>query len=289
LLVGDYLSLPKGFGGYHTVGLYLNTYSQHVWGFKLKVTSNGKTTQDGLGKIFHEFAPAEVFMTDGGPHFNNKVVRDLCAEWGTETHVVSTYLPWVNGLVEGANKILLHILKRLCSPNLGEDEYNAMDWENIPVSWPKYFDEAIHIMNWRLLPALKFSPKELLLGLVVNTTPTNVTHSVLPITEQDVSSQITYMMQQRLDGYAEAVAHAVKRKSAFDRKVLAQKPGEVIFSKGQLVQVYHSDLDDTFKTERKLLPRWSPPYRIVSRSLNSYTIETLIGAPINGRFSARCL
>ncbi|KIJ89966.1 hypothetical protein K443DRAFT_36087, partial [Laccaria amethystina LaAM-08-1] len=57
----------------------------------------------------------------------------------------------------------------------------------------------------------------------------------------------------------EAVAHAARRKSVFDRKVLARKPGEVIFSKGQLVQVYHSDLDDTFKTERKLLPKWSPP------------------------------
>ncbi|KIK02132.1 hypothetical protein K443DRAFT_77856, partial [Laccaria amethystina LaAM-08-1] len=57
----------------------------------------------------------------------------------------------------------------------------------------------------------------------------------------------------------EAVAHAVRRKSAFDKKVLAKKPGEVIFSKGQLVQVYRSDLDDTFKTERKILPKWSPP------------------------------
>jgi transposase InsO family protein len=289
LLVGDYLSLPKGFGGYHTVGLYLDTYSQHVWGFKLKTTSSGKTTQDALGKIFHEFAPAEVFMTDGGPHFDNQAVRDLCSEWGTETHVVSAYSPWVNGLVEGANKILLHILKRLCSPNLGEDEYSAMDWVNIPGSWPKHFDEAIRIMNWRLLPALKFSPKELLMGLVVNTTPTNIDHSVLPVTEQDVITQTAYVAQQRLDGYAEAVAHAARRKSVFDRKVLARKPGEVIFSKGQLVQVYRSDLDDTFKTERKLLPKWSPPYRVASRILNSYTLETLIGAPIKGHFSARRL
>jgi transposase InsO family protein len=289
LLVGDYLSLPKGFGGYHTVGLYLDTYSQHVWGFKIKVTSSGKTTQDALAKVFHEFTPAEVFMTDGGPHFNNQAVRDLCAEWGTETHVVSAYSPWVNGLVEGANKILLHILKRLCSPNLGEDDYNAMEWENIPASWPKYFDEAIRIMNWRLLPSLKFSPKELLLGLVVNTKPTNVDLSTLPIMEQDVAAQMAYVAQQRLDGYAEAVTHAMRRKSAFDRKVLGRTPGEVTFSIGQLVQIYRSDLDDTFKTERKLLPKWSPPHRVASKILNSYTLETLTGSPINGRFSARRL
>ena len=78
--------------------------------------------------------PAEVFLTDGGPHFNNKAVHEFCAKWGTETHVVSAYSPWMNGLVEGANQILLHILKRLCSPNLREDDYKAIEWENIPAS-----------------------------------------------------------------------------------------------------------------------------------------------------------
>ena len=60
LIVGDYLSLPKGVGGYHTVGLYLDTYSQHVWGFKHKVTSSAKTTQDGLEKVFQDFMPAAL-------------------------------------------------------------------------------------------------------------------------------------------------------------------------------------------------------------------------------------
>src|SRR5271155_1985612 len=70
---------------------------------------------------------------------------------------------------------------------------------------------------------------------------------------------------------------------------LSQKPGEVIFSKGQLVQIYRSDLDYTFKTERKLLPKWSPPQRVTSRDLNSYTLENLNGTPIAGHFSARQL
>jgi len=262
------------------MGLYLDTYSQHIWGFKHKVPGSGKTTEDVLMKIFHEFALPETFMTDGGPHFDDNVVCDFCAEWGTETHIVSAYSPWVNSLVEGMNKILLHILKRLCSPNLGEDDYNynVMNWENTPVSWLKHFDEAIQIMNWRFLPSLKFSLKELLLGLVVNTKLTNINQSVLPIAEQEVATQMAYTAQQCLDGYAEAVVHGLQRKSVFDKKVLAWAPGEVIFAQGQLVQVYHSDLDDTFKT----LPKWSPPYRVIARELNSYTLEKLAGAPIKG-------
>jgi hypothetical protein len=66
------------------------------------------------------------------------------------------------------------------------------------------------------------------------------------------------------DRYAEAVAHALRRKKAFNKKVFAQKLGEVTFSKGQLVQIYRSNLDYTFKTEHKLLPKWSIPQQITS-------------------------
>lgn len=85
-----------------------------------------------------------------------------------------------------------------------------------------------------------------MLGLVINTKPADLTSSTLPITEADTALQMAYIAQQRLDGYAEAVAHALKRKATFDKRVLAQKPDEVIFSKGQLVQIYRSDLDYTF-------------------------------------------
>ncbi|KAG2336354.1 hypothetical protein BDR05DRAFT_834606, partial [Suillus weaverae] len=81
----------------------------------------------------------------------------------------------------------------------------------------------------------------------------------------DTSTQITYVEQQRLDGYEEVVKNAIKKKAAFDKKLLQRAPGEVIFKIGQLVQVYRNDLDYTFKTERKLIPKWSVPRRIQLR------------------------
>src|ERR1700691_5562896 len=71
--------------------------------------------------------------------------------------------------------------------------------------------------------------------------------------------------------------------------MLAKKPGQVIFKCGQLVQIYRSDQDYTFKTERKLLPKWSQPRRIVKRLRNSYTLKNLDGSAINGTFSSRRL
>ena len=78
-----------------------------------------------------------------------------------------------------------------------------------------------------------------------------------------MATQMAYVPQQRLDRYAEMVAHAIKRKLVFNKQVLAHKPGEAVFSKGQLVQIYRSNLYYTFKTDQKLIPEWSTPQRVV--------------------------
>jgi RNase H-like domain found in reverse transcriptase/Integrase core domain len=289
LLVGDYLSMPTGKGGYHTVGLYLDTFTQHIWGFKFKTAGTGKTTVKSLEEIFGGFAPAEVFMSDGGKHFKNNEVRQCCEKWGGRHHVVAAYSPWVNGLVEGTNKILLYVLARLCAPDVGEDGWQTMNWTDLPKSWPDHFDEAIQILNWRILPALKFSPKELLLSLVINTTPTPLEASSSMPASRDFDMHVAYAAQQRLDGYAEAVQHAMDRKTRFDRRVLDSREGEIIFKKGQLVQIHRSDLAKSISSERKLTPMWSEPYRILERLLNSYKLETLEGQPLDGEHHARRL
>ena len=78
-----------------------------------------------------------------------------------------------------------------------------------------------------------------------------------------------------------------KKKSIWQENT--HKTGEVKFLKGQLVQIYRSDLDFTFKTEWKLLPKWSKPYWDVTRNVNANTLKTLEGEPVMGIFSTRCL
>jgi hypothetical protein len=228
--------MPPGKGGYHTIGLYLDTFTQHVWGFKFKTAGTGKTTVKSLDDIYGGFAPAEVFMSDGGKHFKNNEVRQCCEKWGGRHHVVAAYSPWINGLVEGTNKILLYILARLCAPEVGEDGWQGMNWTDLPKKWPDHFDEAIQILNWRILPALKFSPRELLLSLIVNTTPTPLEVSSSMPTPSDFDTHMAYAAQQRLDGYSEAIRHAMDRKTRFDRRVVESREGEVVFTKGQLVK-----------------------------------------------------
>ena len=248
LLVGNYLSLPDRKGGYHTVGLYLDTYSQHVWAFKYKTAGTAKTTTSALSEIFHAFVAPETFMSNGGRHFDNKEVQELCTTWGVTAHVISAYSPWVNGLVEGTNKLLLHVLKRLCAPGLGEDKYKSKDAEKLLRTWPDHLDKAICCLNYRLLPAFQFSPKEILLGLIINTTHTPLSDASTTLLPNDVAMQVSYVVQQNLDGYAAAVDHTLRRKTAFDQRVHASCTGKVIFPRGSLVQVCNSALELTLKS-----------------------------------------
>ena len=184
LLVGNYLALPTGKGGYHTIGLYLDTFSQHMFGYKFKTAGSVKMTTDSLNNIFQAYAHWETFMSDGKKHFDNKEVHELCGKWGTKTHFISAHSPWVNGLVKGTNKLFLHILKCLCAPDLDTDSAGRLAMDNIPKHWPDHFEETLQILNWQLLPALKFSPKVLMLGLVVTQNQLTWTTPSCPLWKQ---------------------------------------------------------------------------------------------------------
>ena len=76
-MVADYLLLPKGKNSFRTVLLILDTYSQYVWGFKLKTSGTVKTTLNRLKAITRMFCAPETLMTDGGSHFNNGDVLEI--------------------------------------------------------------------------------------------------------------------------------------------------------------------------------------------------------------------
>ena len=286
LMAADTLSMPKGKGGFTKLGIWMDVYAQRVWVTKLKAAATRKSSRKSYGDICDLFTASETLMTDGGPEFDNAELRTECEKRGTKLQICPAYSPWVNGLLEGTNSILLNRLKRMCAPDIGEDKYGDMD---VPNNWPDHLEAAVRYINNRILPNLQYSPNELLLGLVVNTKPTPIEHTATEPTLDEVETQMAYVDQQRFDGYAHIVDHAHRRKTTFDKQVLSRSPREVICRAGDLVQVYRSDLDYTFQTDRKMLPKFSAPRRVVSRNQNSYQLETLESLPIVGRFSSRRL
>ena len=280
--------MPTGKGGFGKIGLYIDVFARKLWGFKSK-TAAGKNTVDNLRRITQAFTAPEVLIVDGGSHFDCNEVREYCETIGTKLHVVAAYSPWLNGLLEGSNSILLNALKRLCAPGLGEDEYERMTKEDLPSNWPEHLDAAIKYLNDRILPSLKYSPNELLLGLVVNSRKTDSPDEIKPPTAEEINIHLAFAEQQHLDGYAATVDYAIKRKAAFDSRLRQQAPKIVIFQPGDLVQVHATQWIHTFVSIKKLVPMWSTPYRIATRKLNSYTLETLNGLPLAGVYNSRRL
>ncbi|KAG2045654.1 hypothetical protein BDR06DRAFT_900427, partial [Suillus hirtellus] len=64
----------------------------------------------------------------------------------------------------------------------------------------------------------------------------------------DVNVHSAYVAQQQLDALVNGVTNTIKMKMAFDKHVLSSPAGEVKFTPGQFVQVYASELEQTFQT-----------------------------------------
>ena len=147
----------------------MDEYVQRVWITKIKTSATGKSSRKSYGDICDLFMASETLMTDGGLEFDKEELCGECERRGTKLQICLAYSPWVNGLLEGTNTILLNRLKRMCAPDLGEDEYAAMD---VPSNWPDHLEDAVRCINNHIFPNLGYSPNELLLGIVVNTKST---------------------------------------------------------------------------------------------------------------------
>ena len=113
--------------GYHTLGLFLDTFSQHLWVTKFKMAGTAKTTIDSLKGILHNFSAPETFMTDRDHTLKTLPSKSFVHNGRAHTMLSQhMYSPWINGLVEGTNKLLLHVLQQLCAPNLGEDDQGTV-------------------------------------------------------------------------------------------------------------------------------------------------------------------
>lgn len=183
-----------------------------------------KTTIDSLRDIFQDFAVPDSFMADGGKHFLNNAVTEYCTA-NNVTHITTpSHAPWVNGLIEGSNKILLGILKRLCAPDHDTDEGNV-DPGDIPENWPDHFNEAIRMMNDRILTALKATPRELLFGR--SFTPENQPPAGLaPTTAADVDVHFTLADSLRWSAHLGSLKRAAQQKASFhdNAKIVESTP-----------------------------------------------------------------
>ena len=284
LTAGDYMSLPKGKGGFKTLGVYIDTCSNFIWVSKIKMAGTRFTTLDSLKRICLDYATPRAFMTDGGSHFKNGVVDKFCTDNNVQHIVMPAYAPWVNGLVESTNNLLLSRLKRICTPDLDE-EPGQVNPNSIPWNWPEHLDEAVHAINDCIIPSLNASPREILFGMPLRPdSSTEPPSSPQPLSSKDLDTHFTLSDAFRYNTHLRSITEADRKKQIFDSKALVPN-----INIGDLVQVYDSKADFNLATINKLAPRWSVPHIITGKYLNSFTLSTLNGILLSGLFHIRRL
>src|SRR6266481_2096180 len=171
----------------------------------------------------------------------------------------------------------------MCTLNLDETEETGTGPSPTPEKLPDHLEEAIRAMNDRILPAVGLTPQELLWGRR-EMAQGRKDEETLERMETDIEHHLILSDLLCSQGYTDTLMEAANRKRQFDGKVCP-----VIFVTGDLVQVYDSKLDMTFKSRAKLLPRWSSPRKVAEKHLNSYALCTQDGRELPGTFHAHRL
>ena len=284
LIAGDYLKMPKGKYGFTELGVYVDTCSNFVWVSKLKKPSTGQSTVKALERICQDYAIPQTFMSDNGSHFKNEQVKSFCEDRNIKRIRTPEYAPWVNGLVESTNNLLISRLKRLCAPNLDADPEDV-EPTAVPYNWPDHLDEAVRCLNDRIIPALNATPREILFGMAFRPDVKDPTTSEpLPSTPADINTHFTLTDSFRYDTHLKSLTEAERKKAAFDAKARV-----IDFTTGDLIQYFDSEHITSNASVHKLKPRWSPPHIITGKYINSYTLSSLTGTPVAGLYHTRRL
>ena len=60
-----------------------------------------------------DFGLPSVIVSDGGPHFKNKLLEGLAQRMRTDHHITTPYTAWANGIIERLNRAIVELLKVL--------------------------------------------------------------------------------------------------------------------------------------------------------------------------------
>ncbi|KAK7012452.1 hypothetical protein R3P38DRAFT_2385282, partial [Favolaschia claudopus] len=146
--------------------------------------------------------------------------------------------------------------------------------EDIPENWPEHFEEAIRMMNDRILVALKATPRELLFARPF-TSEQRPPAQLAPASNSDADIHFALADSMRWTAHLRSLKRAAEQKASIEANFPI-----IEFRVGDLVQWYDSEADKNHMSINKLKPRWSAPVQISAKFLNSYSLCDLEGKPL---------
>ncbi len=120
----DVLQLPPSYQGSKYVLVMIDNFSRYVILAPLKEKSARPVAHTIVTKLICEYSAPRVLLSDNGAEFRNKVLAEICSQFGIRQTFTVAYHPASDGLVERSNCKILEILRPIVAGHMGTWE----DW-----------------------------------------------------------------------------------------------------------------------------------------------------------------
>ncbi len=123
----DLQQLPSSFQGSNYVVAMVDMFSRYVILAPIKEKTARAVAHTVVTKLICEHTAPRVLLSDNGAEFRNKVLAEICTQFGITQTFTAAYHPTSNGLVERTSRKILEILRPIANLlALGKTGYHKL-------------------------------------------------------------------------------------------------------------------------------------------------------------------
>ncbi len=256
----DVPQLPPSYQGSKFLLAMVDFFSRYVILAPLREKSARAVVHAIVTKLICEHSAPQVLLSDNGAEFRNKVLVEICRQFGIRQTFTVAYHPASNGLVERSNRKILEILRPIVAGH--------------PRAWEDWIPQVAATINASVCDSTGQLPHYIVFG-----GPKHLPYDLLGSQQPPVYDPEDYAKIQ-LQNFSR-IHHAVteKLKSTSDFRTAKQHKGArpVSFSEGDAVMIATPD------RQSKLSPKFSGTH-LVTRVLGGINMLSWMRTRVLQRF-----
>lgn len=251
--------LPTARSGVRYVVVVIDQFTKWVELFACKIITT-EIIADILVKLISRFGCPRRLLTDRGSQFNSQLLRDLCYRLGVHKVFTSAYRPQADGIAEAFMKVLGRQLAILTNGS--------------PKSWSTYLEQIAFAYRTTPHPSTGETPFYLMYGYDAQMPDFHLLDGLdnemfLESSQKEVRERLRILRKTRKDVMEKLILLYEKNLDKNCHDDFAKVEYEI----GQLILIKTTPIEEKAALSRKLVQKWSGPYRVKKVMTNELTYE----------------